>query len=117
MEGIELAAFNIITAVGEAKSKLVQAVEESKTGNEDVAKKLIAEANESITIGDKEHFKLISEDSKNNDVKFSLLLVHAEDQLMSAETFRDFATQLISTNISLYKLQKEMDKNENDLED
>lgn len=108
MEGVELSAFNIISAVGEAKSKLIEAVEKSRTGDEESAQKLIKEANESITRGDKEHFKLISEDSKNKDVNFSLLLVHAEDQLMSAETFRDFAIQLIHTNISLYKLQKEI---------
>jgi PTS system cellobiose-specific IIA component len=106
MEGIELAAFNIITAVGEAKSKLHDAVDESMKGNKEKVDELIKEANIAITKGDKEHFKLISEDSKNKDINFSLLLVHAEDQLMSAEIFRDFTIQLVNTNLELFKLRE-----------
>ncbi len=110
MEGTELAAFNIISAVGEAKSKLIEAVEQSKKGHENEVKRLISEGNEAITRGDKEHFKLITEDSKNKDVQFSLLLVHAEDQLMSAEIFRDFTNQLVETNLELFKLKEELNK-------
>lgn len=108
MQGIELSAFNIIAAVGEARTKCMQAVEESRKGKEEIADELIKKANQLLTQGDKEHFKIISHDSKNHDVKFSMLLVHAEDQLMAAEIIRDIAQQLVITNLQLFNCQKQM---------
>lgn len=106
MEGTELIAFNIISAVGEARSKLVRAIEISRNGDLNEANKLVSEANKLLTKGDKEHFKVITQDSKTHDIEFSLLLVHAEDQLMAAEIIRDMAQEMIQTNISLYQLEK-----------
>jgi len=110
MDGIELIAFNIISAVGEARSKLMQAIEISRDGQADEAEQLVAEANQLLTKGDQEHFKVITQESKDKNVDFSLLLVHAEDQLMAAEIIRDLAAQMIPTNVRLYRLEKKLDK-------
>lgn len=105
MEGTELIAFNIISSVGEARSKLMEAIEISKNGEEEKATQLIGEANKLLTRGDQEHFKIITEDAKKHNVEFSLLLVHAEDQLMAAEIIRDLAQQMIQTNVKLFELE------------
>ena len=105
MEGIELIAFNIISSVGEARSKLMEAIDASTKGEETKATQLVDEANKLLTKGDQEHFKIITNDAKNHDVNFSMLLVHAEDQLMAAEIIRDLAQQMIQTNIRLFKLE------------
>ena len=41
------------------------------------------------------HLKLLANDAGGRSVHFSMLLMHAEDQLMGAETFRVLAEDFI----------------------
>ena len=57
---------------------------------------MIGEGNEIYLQGHEVHMGLLQEDaSKMGSTKVPLLLVHAEDQLMQAETFRVFAEDLL----------------------
>lgn len=46
--------------------------------------------------GHRSHASLIAKEAKGEVVEFSLLLVHAEDQLMSAEAFKILSEEFIS---------------------
>ena len=83
MEGLELIAFQIISAVGTARSSYIEAIQEAKKGNFEGAEKLIAEGDEVFVEGHDAHAKLLQEEANGNSV-VSLLILHAEDQLMSA---------------------------------
>lgn len=92
---MELISFQIISAVGTARSMYIEAIEEAKKGNIEQARKLIEEGEEIFVEGHKAHAGLIQQEANGESVIPQLLLVHAEDQLMSAEAFKIIATQFI----------------------
>ncbi|MDR2799153.1 MAG: PTS lactose/cellobiose transporter subunit IIA [Bifidobacteriaceae bacterium] len=97
----EAIIFQIITHVGTAKSLYVNAVQEAKKGEFEKANSLIEEGKKVFAEGHHFHQDLLQAEAQGN-LKMGLLLTHAEDQLMSAETIYLLATELID----LYKIQK-----------
>ncbi len=96
MEGMELIAFQIISAAGTARSMFVEALNLAKEGKTDEARQIISEGEECFTQGHKAHAELLSKSADGETIVMDLLMVHAEDQMMSAETYRMFAEELIS---------------------
>ena len=95
MEGMEMISFQIIASVGTAKSMYVEAIQEAKAGNFDAADEMIAEGSKIFLEGHKAHSSLIQKEASGEKVEFSLLLMHAEDQLMNAETTKLMAQEII----------------------
>lgn len=95
MEGLELQCFQIISAVGMARSSYIEAIQSAKKGDFDRAKEQIAEGEQSFLSGHAAHAEMIQQEAAGNHVQTSLLLMHAEDQLMSAETFKIIAQEMI----------------------
>ena len=95
MEGIELTCFQIISAVGGARSCFVEAIQLAKKKDFEGAEKLIKEGEALFTEGHKAHAKLVQQEASGEKVDVVLLLVHAEDQLMSAEAFKILANEFI----------------------
>ena len=79
----------------------IEAIEEAKKGNIEQARKLIEEGEEIFVEGHKAHAGLIQQEACGDSVIPQLLLVHAEDQLMSAEAFKIIATQFVDLYESL----------------
>lgn len=96
MEGIELISFQIISAVGTARSMYIEAISLAKEGKFEEAKKMIAEGEDVFVEGHHAHATLIQQEANGDHVDFHLLLMHAEDQLMSAEAFKTIAEELIA---------------------
>lgn len=95
MEGMELISFQIISAVGTARSMYIEAIQEAKKGNIEAARKLIAEGEQIFVEGHKAHASLVQKEAQGEAVIPQLLLVHAEDQLMSAEGFKTIASEFV----------------------
>lgn len=99
MEGIELIAFQIISAVGTARSFYIEAIQEAKKGNFEEAEKMMEEGQKSFVEGHEAHSGLLQKEASGEGNVVCLLLLHAEDQLMSAEGFGIIAREFID----LYK--------------
>lgn len=99
MEGLELICFQIISAVGTARSMYIEAIDEAKKGNFDQAEALVKEGEETFVQGHTAHAQLIAQEADGKPVTPNMLLIHAEDQLMSAEAFGILAKEFID----LYK--------------
>lgn len=95
MENTETIAFKIIASVGTARSMFVEAIRKAKEGKREEALQLIEEGNSVFLEGHKAHMELVTKEAKGEDFNLSLLLVHAEDQLMSAETIRIISEEII----------------------
>lgn len=95
MEGIELISFQIISSVGTAKSMYIEAIQEAKNGNFDQAKSLLEEGKKIFVEGHHAHAELIQNEANGQLTNFSLLLMHAEDQLMQADAFSVLALEFI----------------------
>lgn len=104
MEGIELIAFQIIASVGSARSSYIEAIQEAKRGNFEEAEALIKAGDEDFNKGHHAHVSLIQKEAGEEQVDLKLLLIHAEDQLMSAEGFKVIAQEFIDVYERLTKL-------------
>ncbi|WP_430308120.1 PTS lactose/cellobiose transporter subunit IIA [Robertmurraya massiliosenegalensis] len=98
-ESLEMIAFQMISNVGSAKSIVMEALYAAKEGDFELAEEKIAESQKYFVEGHKIHATLIQREAAGNKVEFSLLFMHAEDQLMSAETI----TELVKEMIEMYK--------------
>ena len=82
MEGLELIAFEIISSVGTARSCYIEAINEAKS------EKVFIE-------GHDKHNELLQKEASGEGNVVNLLILHAEDQLMSAEGFKIIAQEFI----------------------
>lgn len=94
-EEFETACFGIITYVGTARSFFINAIQSAKKGDFDEAANLIKQGAEAFTEGHHIHADLLAKDASGELEQSGLILMHAEDQLMSAETFRIMAEEFI----------------------
>ena len=96
MEGIELLSFQMISFNGSARSSFVEAIAAAKAGDFDRAEELMAEGEEQFVEGHRVHAQLIQQEAQNEgSTEINLLLIHAEDQMMSAEVLKIIAAELI----------------------
>lgn len=95
MEEMELISFNIIAAVGTARSLYMEAIDSAKQGDFISARAMIQEGDEVFIEGHHAHAELIQREAMGEVSAVQLLLIHAEDQLMSAETLKIVAVEII----------------------
>ncbi|WP_375088914.1 PTS lactose/cellobiose transporter subunit IIA [Peribacillus sp. RS7] len=106
MEGMEAVAFQIISNVGTAKSLIMEALYEARDGRYESAEKKLKESRTHMLEGQHAHAGLIQQEASGQKVEISLLLMHAEDQMMSAETISDLVAEMI-------RMYREMRQNKN----
>lgn len=99
MEGLEMICFQMITAAGGARSSFIEAIQEAKAGNFEAAETCMEEGRQMFVDGHQAHAALIQKEANNEGEVPTLLLVHAEDQMMSAEMYEQLAEEWID----LYK--------------
>lgn len=102
---MEEIVLSIIMHSGEARSYSMEAIRIAKEGNFEKAMDLIRMADEELGYGHSSQTSLIQGEAANDQIKFSLLLVHAQDHLMTTMTFKDMAVELIEVHEKLYKLE------------
>ncbi len=95
MEDMELICFQLITAAGSAKSNYIGAIQKAKEGLYEEAEQLIKEGDELMKQGHLPHVDLIQKEAAGEDMHMSLILTHAEDQMMSTEVFKVMAEEMI----------------------
>ncbi|MFV0479044.1 MAG: PTS lactose/cellobiose transporter subunit IIA [Anaerorhabdus sp.] len=95
MKDLELSCFKIISAVGEAKSDYIEAMRKARDNRLEEARECLVKGKAISIEGHKAHAELIQKEANGEDVKVNLLLLHAEDQLMTAETVYIMAEEII----------------------
>src|SRR5471030_1038567 len=89
---------NIIMHSGEARNYSIEALAVAKEGNFDRAKELIIKADEEFGYAHNSQTSLIQGEAVNDKIEFSLLLIHAQDHLMTTMTFKDLVVELIEVH-------------------
>lgn len=102
---MEEVCFQIIANVGMAKSMYIDSISKAKEGNFDAAREMIKQGSEAYVEGHNVHLQLLANDAGGKSVNFSMLLMHAEDQLMGAESFRIIAEDFIDVYERLVKVE------------
>lgn len=90
----------MISAAGTARAKYIEAISYAKKHEFETVELLVKEAGECYAMAHKVHSEFLASSSADlsssgNDSNVSLILVHAEDQMMCAETFRLIAEEFI----------------------
>ncbi|TDL92220.1 PTS lactose/cellobiose transporter subunit IIA [Vibrio vulnificus] len=106
MEGMEAVAFQMISNVGTAKSLIMEALYEARDGRYESAEEKLKESRIHMLEGHHAHSGLIQQEASGQKVEITLLLMHAEDQMMSAETISDLVAEMI-------RMYREMRQNKN----
>lgn len=99
LEELSQVAFQIISHSGEAKSEAMLAIYASKENDFEKAQKHLQNANQEINIASEQHFDLIQQEASGNKIDIPLILMHAEDQLLTTQTLILIAEEFVS----LYK--------------
>ena len=99
MEDLELVSFQIISAVGMAKSSYVEAMRAAAAGDAARSEEKMKEGDRHYAQGHDAHMDLITKEANGEGVTPTVILMHAEDQMMAAETVRLMAEE----NIRLYQ--------------
>lgn len=95
MKPSEMDIIEIISAVGQARSSYIEAIQEAKSGNYAKCNEFVRKGNELYAKGHHIHQHLIQDEAGGGKVEVSLLLTHAQDQLMSAESFKILCDEFI----------------------
>lgn len=92
---IEEYAFQIIANVGMAKTMYLQALEQAKNKDFDQAQATLEQGKEVFIEGHKAHAEILAKSAGADTIQMSLILAHAEDQLLSTETIEIMVKELI----------------------
>lgn len=85
----------LIVHSGNTKSECMEAIQLAKKGEIEEARRKIELANEALTAAHHSQTGLLTQEARGEKVEVSMLLIHAQDHLMNAITFRDLAKEMI----------------------
>lgn len=106
MKELELTSFQLITNAGGARSKCFEAINRAKEGAFDQAIALIKEGESFFLVAHEAHRHLIQKEANGDQIVMTLLLSHAEDQLMNAELTKEMALEFIEVHQRIKKLEE-----------
>ena len=92
----EQIAFHIILHSGNARSKIVQAIREYRSGQIEEAERLIEEAEQELGVAHDVHFQLIQKEAGGKPTTITLLLMHAEDHVMSTLAMKEIVKEMLA---------------------
>ena len=99
---IEVIAMELVGNAGEARSLAFEALAEAKKGNFERAEELLEKSKEASLRAHHTQTELICNEADGNKVEIGLLMVHAQDHLMTSILARELITEIIE----IYKNKK-----------
>ncbi len=108
MNELDLKLFNIISNVGTARSNYIEAIQAVKNEKPEEAKQLMSEGSKAYSLGHKVHMEFIQKEASGDTVIPTLLLIHAEDLMMSAEVFMLMAEEFMSLYTELSEIKSHL---------
>lgn len=106
VKSFELDILEIITNVGQARNYYLEAIQEAKSKHYEECNACIKKGNEAYQKGHHIHQTLIQEEAGGNHIDVDILLTHAQDQMMSAESFKILCDEFID----LYRRMDDLEK-------
>ncbi|KXT75714.1 PTS cellobiose transporter subunit IIA [Streptococcus sp. DD12] len=98
-EELQVAAFNIILHSGTARTSVHEAFSKMREGDYVKADTILDQANEEILEAHHAQTKLLQDYASGVEIKIEIIMVHAQDHLMTTMTLHEVAREMLS----LYK--------------
>ncbi len=100
LEEISIVAMEIIAYAGNAKSCYMNALKQYKQKAMQKGNEYFQSGDKAMLIAHKSHHKLLTKEMNEQQPQISLLLAHAEDQLMNTETIKILVEEMKEIYIS-----------------
>ena len=98
-----MAAMGLIANGGNAKSLSFEAIRLAKKGDIDGAREKLKESDKSLLEAHNSQTNMLTKEAQGDHMHVTLLVVHSQDHLMNAITFRDLAGEMVDLYEKLYK--------------
>ncbi|MET3558504.1 PTS system cellobiose-specific IIA component [Streptococcus rupicaprae] len=98
-EDVQVVAFEIILNSGNARTIVHEAFAAMREGNYDLAAEKLEESNKELLLAHQAQTKLLHEYAGGTEIKIEIIMVHAQDHLMTTMTLREVALEMLE----LYK--------------
>ena len=95
-EELQMAAFGIILSSGNARSVIHEAFAAMREGDYDKAEELLEAANADMLEAHHSQSGLLQEYASGTEVKVEIIMVHAQDHLMTTMTLREVALEMLA---------------------
>ncbi|MFV0555752.1 MAG: PTS lactose/cellobiose transporter subunit IIA [Lactovum sp.] len=96
----------IIMHGGNAKGQAFQAIQLAKEGKFEEAQAAIVASNDALKEAHNTQTSMLTAEAQGEHTEVDLYMVHAQDHLMNAITFKDLAVEMISMEERLQKLEQ-----------
>ncbi|MDO4943216.1 MAG: PTS lactose/cellobiose transporter subunit IIA [Lachnospiraceae bacterium] len=96
---LNMISFEIVSYSGDARSKLLLALEKAKNKDFTECDSLIAQANECLVDAHNAQMDVMKEEANGGTVNMGFIMVHAQDHLMTSILLKD----IIGTLIDVYR--------------
>ena len=98
-----MAAMGLIANGGNAKSVAFEAIRLAKKGDIEGAREKLKESDKSLLEAHNSQTNMLTKEAQGDHMHVTLLVVHSQDHLMNAITFRDLAGEMVDLYEKLYK--------------
>lgn len=98
-----MAAMGLIANGGNAKSLAFEAIRLAKKGDIEGAREKLKESDKSLLEAHNSQTNMLTKEAQGDHMHVTLLVVHSQDHLMNAITFRDLAGEMVDLYEKLYK--------------
>ncbi|WP_416325974.1 PTS lactose/cellobiose transporter subunit IIA [[Eubacterium] hominis] len=105
MEELQQAAFEMIAVIGQAKGYFFQAVDAARKGKLQEAKQMMQQGNQILNEAHKHHFSFIQQEASGISLPYSILFMHAEDQLLTTAMMKEMCEQLMEVYSDINELK------------
>ena len=95
-EEAQMVAFQLISNAGDAFSSFFKAVEKARNGEFDEADELIKKGESELTNAHNAQTELLAKEAQGKDIEYSIMLVHAQDHLMTTIMYERVAKEFIT---------------------
>ncbi|CAM2761700.1 PTS lactose/cellobiose transporter subunit IIA [Lactobacillus acidophilus] len=97
-----MAAMGLIANGGNAKSLAFEAIRLAKTCDIEGAREKLKESDKSLLEAHNSQTSMLTQEAQGDHMHVTLLVVHSQDHLMNAITFRDLAGEMVDLYEKLY---------------
>lgn len=95
-EETAMVGFEIVAYAGEARSKLLEAINLAKNGEFDTVDQLIEEASDRINKAHKTQTDMLAKEAQGEEIDLGFIMVHGQDHLMTTMLLKDLTEHLIN---------------------
>lgn len=95
-EEVTMLGFEIVAYAGEARSKLLEALNMAEKNNFTEAEQLIGDASTVLNIAHNKQTEMLTKEASGEDIAMGLIMMHGQDHLMTTVLLKDLINHLIN---------------------